>query len=282
MNLHFRPGTTLTRLLGHRATLATWDTLVLDRWLWLCDRLPRTNETSFLLDVGCGTGAFTIGAALRGYEATGLTFDENDCGLATRRARLCSADNANFRILDVRHLGEESDDLGDRFDVVISFENIEHILDDRKLMIDMGRCLRPGGRLLLTTPNIDYRPISASDAGSFRPIETGGHVRKGYDRTDLERLCGEAGLVPIDFSWCSGYLSQRITRLFRALCRIHPVLGWVAILPLRPLPPLFDRLATRVLRWPYYSICVEAVKPPSDCSSGAWATEPGRWASAAR
>ena len=42
------------------------DTAVLDRWLWIRHRLPRSNGSPRALDIGCGTGAFTIGTALRG------------------------------------------------------------------------------------------------------------------------------------------------------------------------------------------------------------------------
>lgn len=39
------------------------------------------------------------------------------------------------------------------FDCVISFQVIEHIEDDVALVREMARVLRPGGRLILTTPN---------------------------------------------------------------------------------------------------------------------------------
>jgi 2-polyprenyl-3-methyl-5-hydroxy-6-metoxy-1,4-benzoquinol methylase len=47
--------------------------------------------------------------------------------------------------------------------VALCFENIEHILNDSKLMVDMGRCLKPGGTLLLTTPYVHYKPITHGD-----------------------------------------------------------------------------------------------------------------------
>jgi SAM-dependent methyltransferase len=45
--------------------------------------------------------------------------------------------------------GLQSDD----FDIVICFQLIEHIQDDHSLLKEIRRVLRPGGKLLLTTPN---------------------------------------------------------------------------------------------------------------------------------
>ena len=137
------------------ATLIHGDTLVLDRWLWLRKHLPAIPSGSKrLLDIGCGTGAFTIGAARRGYRALGLSWDDRNQNVAQQRATICRADLAEFQVLDVRKL-DQRPDLREGFEIVVCCENIEHILNDQKLMVDMSRCLRSGGTLLLTTPNFD-------------------------------------------------------------------------------------------------------------------------------
>jgi hypothetical protein len=55
---------TLVRLLGFLATLIHGSPLTLDRWMLLKQWLPKNGEN--LIDVGCRSGAFTIGAARRG------------------------------------------------------------------------------------------------------------------------------------------------------------------------------------------------------------------------
>jgi len=250
----------LTKIIGFPATLIHGDTLVLDRWRWLKARLPITRNGEKLIDIGCGTGAFSIGAALRGYEALGLSWDERKQHVAGDRAKICKAESAKFEVLDVRNL-ETRDDLIGKFDVAICFETIEHIIDDRKLLRDIASCLKPGGRLLLSTPYLLYRPMTSGDCGPFSKTERdGGHVRRGYTKAMLLELCRDSDLVPEQISFCSGILSQRITTILRVLSRIHPIFGWAIVLPLRILP-LVDKLATTLTQWPYYCICLEAYKP---------------------
>jgi SAM-dependent methyltransferase len=247
----------LVRLFGFPAVLIHGDLLVLDRWRWLKQRLPRTRNGERLLDVGCGSGSFTIGGARRGYECIGLSWDKRNQSVAEERAQLCRV-VARFPIQDVRYLGQEAE-FRNRFDVLICFENIEHVLDDRLLMDSMAACLVPGGRLLLTTPNYLYREITAEDRGPFSPVEDGRHVRRGYTAPMLKELCDASGLVVEEISFCSGLLSQKITVLFRT---IKPfILGWIIVLPLRILPPIFDRLIAKLTGWPDFSICLVAYKP---------------------
>jgi SAM-dependent methyltransferase len=163
-------------------------------------------------------------------------------------------------VLDVRRLDSRLD-LRGRFDVVISCENIEHVLDDLKLMRDMADCLKPGGRLLLTTPFLMFRAITPAENGPFSTVEDGSHVRRGYTKAMLEELCRESGLACESVSSCSGYMSQKITWLMRMASTISPLFGWAVALPLRALPPLLDPFLRWALRWPDYSICMEAYKP---------------------
>lgn len=248
----------LVALLGFPATLLHGTTPVLDRWLWLKQRLPPAAEGQTLLDVGCGSGAFTIGAALRGYRALGLSWDARNQNVGRTRAELCGASEASFDVLDVRQLDSRAD-MRERFDVVVCCENIEHILDDAKLMRDMAACLKPNGRLLLTTPFLQHRP-TFYDA-KISTVEDGGHVRRGYSETMLDELCRSAGLQLDSITFCTGLLSQMISWVQRRLTRVHPLLGWGSALPLRGLPPLFDEAVTTMTGWPYLSICLEARKP---------------------
>ena len=247
------------RLFGHGLTLIFGDTLVLDRWRWLIRYLPPVKGKERLIDIGCGTGAFTLGAAKLGYTALGLSWDERNNNEATARAKTLNLPNARFQTFDLRHLDQLPPGQG-LFDYAICCENIEHIIGDAKLVRDIHAILAPSGRLLLTSPNFYYRPMSDGDAGPFEPIEDGRHVRRGYSSAELRELLEAQGFLVETIEYCSGYFSQRITTLLRALSRLSHKLAWTVTLPLRILPILFDRPSSRGRR-PGYSICAVAVKP---------------------
>lgn len=194
-----------------------------------------------------------------GYEAFGLSWDDRNQRIAEQRAAIVKARRATFDVCDVRHLDSRADVLSE-FDVVICLEVIEHILKDQKLMIDMAACLKPGGILLLTTPNKNGPAIGPEhDDGPLSTLEDGGHVRRGYLDSDLRNLCEGAGLEVDEISYCSGYLSQRVTYLLRVTSQVNRIAGWAAVLPLRILP-MFDPIGVRLSQWSGYSICLQAHK----------------------
>jgi 2-polyprenyl-3-methyl-5-hydroxy-6-metoxy-1,4-benzoquinol methylase len=90
-------------------------------------------------------------------------------------------------------------------DAIISTEVIEHLENPRFVFREFGRLLRPGGSLLLTTPN-------QQSIRSLLSLLLRGHYVDFLDssypahitpllRLDLARLCGESGFEPPQFSY---------------------------------------------------------------------------------
>ncbi|MEK9780981.1 MAG: class I SAM-dependent methyltransferase, partial [Gammaproteobacteria bacterium] len=242
----------LLKVFRNYLNVITGDTLVLDRLVWLRRHLPKTNNNESLLDVGCGSGAFTLEASLRGYDSVGLSWDSDNQAKAQERATALNiAGKCSFPIVDIRELNEFNPP--NKFNYVVNFENIEHILDDKKLFKDIYNLLLPGGYLLLTSPNILYFPLSKEDLGPFETEENGGHVRRGYSKEMLKELCELSGFRVEKFDYCSGISSQFITRIYRKLISIFGLhLAWLIILPLRPIGFIFEILN---LKGRSYSIC---------------------------
>jgi SAM-dependent methyltransferase len=256
----------LVRLFGWRAVLVHGDPCVADRWDWLHRHLlPGPIRT---LDAGCGSGAFTLCAAKMGNQAVGLSWDEDNNAKATNRAGLLGLSNARFVTLDLRQLGDHTGQLG-RFDQAISTENIEHIIDDAKLIRDLARVVKPGGQLLLTTPFESSRGLWGDRVPSTPPVEDGGHVRWGYTHSRLRQLLGENGFTVTTEDFVSGYVSQRLTNLLRRMSAVLPYpLVWLLTLPLR-ITRCIDRPITRLLRYPFLSVAVVATRTNGE-------TEPNR------
>jgi SAM-dependent methyltransferase len=240
----------LIRVLGWRATMLHGDPCVVDRWVFARRHLrPREART---LDAGAGNGGFALLAASRGNTVLGLSFDDHDMRQARRRATLSGVNGVSFRVGDLRELEQFSEELG-TFDQILCLEVIEHLNDDELLIRRLARLLRPGGRLLISTPSNDHRPLVGE---RISQTEDGGHVRWGYTAERVAELVESAGLSLITQGAVSGFVSQKLTNLMRRGQEIHRAFGWVIVLPLRPLQ-ILDRPITRLVRWPY--LCVTAV-----------------------
>jgi 2-polyprenyl-3-methyl-5-hydroxy-6-metoxy-1,4-benzoquinol methylase len=237
----------LIRLLGWRATMLHGDPCVTDRWRFASRHLAGGHLRT--LDAGAGNGGFAMMAAARGNEVVGLSFDVDEMTDATRRAEVARLPGIRFRIGDLRELDRFSAELG-TFDQILCLEVIEHLTDDALLIQRLARLLRPGGRLILSTPTADHRPLLAETVSAS---ENGGHVRWGYTQARIAEIFEAAGLTLIDRGRVSGVVSQTLTNTMRRGEERRARLGWALILPLRPLQA-FDRPLTRLLRRPELSI----------------------------
>ena len=243
----------LIRLFGWRASLLHGDPCVLDRWNWL--RRYLDSGPLRTLDAGCGAGAYTLYAASIGNEAIGLSFDENSNRKARRRATILDLKSVRLLDADLRDMASWQDDVG-LVDQIICAETIEHIRDDQKLVADLAALLKPGGKLLLTTPYKHYKHLLGDKLSTN---EDGGHVRWGYTHEELRRLLTNAGLVVVREDYVSGIVSQEITNVLRALSKLNKTFAWLVTLPTRLLQ-LVDAPVTRAAGYPFMCVAVVAIK----------------------
>jgi len=109
-----------------------------------------------LLDNGCGIGLFLEHLSPLGCEVFGLEF-EYERALEARKIVETVANTA----------GEFLPFPANSFDLILSNEVIEHVVNDRKAVQEMVRTLVPGGRMIIFCPNRWY------------PFETHGIYRQG-------------------------------------------------------------------------------------------------------
>ncbi|MFQ5830306.1 MAG: class I SAM-dependent methyltransferase [Candidatus Methylomirabilia bacterium] len=99
-----------------------------------------------LLDVGCGTGELLRLAKTRGWEVTGTEISPYAVKVA-ETAGLTVAEGEVW----------EAGFPAGSFDIVTCWHVLEHTRDPKRLLDETHRLLRPGGRLLLATPNLNDR-----------------------------------------------------------------------------------------------------------------------------
>lgn len=237
-------------MLGWPVTLRFGDPLVMDRWRWLNPRLRSGPLRTF--DAGCGNGCFSFAAAARGNQVVAGSYDTHSIEKACERAELFGLDTIEFLTIDLCDLDRRSDELG-TFDQIICTECIEHIHDDGKLVQDLSRLLRPGGRLFLTTPELSHRPLRFEENLLTEP---GGHVRWGYTSDELQRLFASAGLQVLETSYTSGWISQQLTNLMRVK---RERLAWALSFPLRAFQGM-DRVSNSIIRRPWFGIAIVGEK----------------------
>lgn len=107
--------------------------------------LALVGQADRVLDVGCSTGYLAERMQKRGSTVVGLDVDERAAELARR---FCEA----VYVGDVETM-ELPFEPG-TFDVVLCGDLIEHLRDPQAFLTRMRPFLRPGGRLVLSTPNI--------------------------------------------------------------------------------------------------------------------------------
>jgi SAM-dependent methyltransferase len=118
----------------------------LQRLHWLRSHLRREDRA---VEFGCGTGLLiTIPLLQEGYDVVGVDLDEVSIEHGRSLLREAALDPEALRAVDFRELDEQ-------FDAVIASEVLEHLDDDElgDVLQIFHEKLKPGGRLLVTTPN---------------------------------------------------------------------------------------------------------------------------------
>ena len=98
-----------------------------------------------ILEIGCGTGPFLQYLIDQGHACLGIELDSK--WLSVGRDEF---GKLPFMVMQGEALGFESDS----FDLVVSFDVLEHIPDTDKHLAEVRRVLKPGGAYLLQTPNM--------------------------------------------------------------------------------------------------------------------------------
>ncbi len=118
--------------------------LTIERYNLLLDEFEQYRKTNKLLDVGCGMGYFLIQAKKRGWEVYGTEYSET-------AVAICEKEGVEMR------KGQLTPELftNESFDVITSFEVLEHINNPNEELQLIHQFLRKDGLFYCTTPNFN-------------------------------------------------------------------------------------------------------------------------------
>ena len=126
-----------------------------------------------VLDAACGEGYGSALLATAAHSVTGV--DLSETAVAHARTRY-SAEGLRFMVADCLELPFEDDE----FDCIVSFETLEHLEDHQALMAEFRRVLKPGGFLLISSPDKAVYTDQLQNRNEF-------HAKELY-REELESL----------------------------------------------------------------------------------------------
>ena len=145
------------------------------------------SEEDRVLELGAGTGRFTVELARRAREVTALDVSAGMLARLEARAR-----DAGLENITPLHGAAEETELNGPYDLVCSFSALEYVRDLDALLKRLADVMAPGGKLLFTTAH----------SGPIRLwVQLGNAMRQGIwlharSRAEVRRALKGAGLEP--------------------------------------------------------------------------------------
>ena len=199
-----------------------------------------------LLDVGCGAGGWLSLMHSLGWRVEGIDFDEHAVEIAAQNGL-----NVRLGGLEQQAYPSES------FDAVVLNHVIEHLPDPVGTLAECFRVLRPGGKLVLFTPNsLSLGHVLFRD--NWRGLEPPRHLHV-FSMQTLPQTLAKAGFHKISAHPQIG--RSVISQSFLLFCR-RIGFNWATRQKLFPdvIARCFTALEVCLLNWrPSISDCVGAV-----------------------
>lgn len=202
-----------------KADLLLDDRGLREYWRW-CDAklLPLVNDLprdAAILEIGCGPGYFLRYLAGKGFGAArGVDISTEQVALAREHGVAA----------DVRDVYEELHGLRERLDLIVALDVVEHFSKEENLRLfaAMRDALRPGGLLLLQTPNGEALMPGPNIHGDLThlTIFTANSLGQILRRTGFhEPVFRETGPVPKNLAGCVRLAVWRVARFIAGVVR---------------------------------------------------------------
>jgi SAM-dependent methyltransferase len=161
------------------------------------EAVRRLSFRDSVLDIGCGEG---YGAALLAAKVASVDGVDVHTSVVAHAARAYGAANCRFHVYDGSRLPFPTG----TFDAVVSFQVVEHIVDADGFVEDAARVLRPGGHLILTTPNRTLRlapgerPWNRYHVREYAAEELQALLARHFSRVEIEGVIGDSDVQAVE------------------------------------------------------------------------------------
>ncbi len=146
-----------------------------------------------LLDIGCGGGLLAEPMTRMGFDVVGADASEQNIKTAAVHAQEQGLE-IDYRATTAEALHEA----GEKFDIVLNMEVVEHVASPRRFLRDCAQMVKPGGLMVCATLNRTPRSLLMAKIGAeyvLRWLPTGTHTwSKFITPPELERMLIAAGL----------------------------------------------------------------------------------------
>ena len=158
---------------------------------------PMPFEGLRIADIGCGGGLLCEPMARLGATVVGIDAAERNIPVAKLHAAQSGLD------IDYRHTTAEAlVETGERFDIVLNMEVVEHVADPLAYLTACQELLVPGGLHICSTINRNPKSYMMAIVGAeyvMRWLPKGTHEWDKFITPDeLFELLQNAGLTPVD------------------------------------------------------------------------------------
>lgn len=160
-------------------------------------RSSRPFQGLRILDIGCGGGLLCEPMARLGADVVGADASETNIEVA----RLHAAESG-LKIDYRATTAEDLADSGERFDVILNMEVVEHVADMNLYIAKCAEMVKPGGIMFVATINRTLKALGLAIFGAeyvLRWLPRGTHqFNKLVRPEELTRALGSAGMNVID------------------------------------------------------------------------------------